>query len=313
MSELRATIDEQALTWAVRVGDAAFADWDGFTAWLESDPAHAERYDAIVARVADAAGQLATLPAPAIRPLMQDLAPARPTRRWLVGTGLAASVACVLGYGAWSVQPQPYTVETAAGDSRTVQLGEGTSIALSGGTRVVLDRRDDRVASLESGQALFTVRHDEAHPFRVRVGDDELVDVGTVFDVKLAPGVTRIAVSEGAVVFNPHREAVRVDPGRTLVSDAVARSVTLGNIDSSSVGGWRDGRLSYQGEPIGEVAADLSRALGVSIAAAPDVSRLPFRGTLAVSKLKKNPAAVALLLDVSARKSGEGWVLTKQP
>ncbi|HWK37086.1 FecR family protein, partial [Sphingomonas sp.] len=274
MMEPRTPIDEQALTWAVRVGDPAFVDWDGFTAWLESDPAHAARYDAVAARIAEAAEQLATLPAPVTpvaQPLMQDIAPLRATRRWWIGTGLAASVACVVGYGAWSVQPQPYAVETAAGDTRTVQLAEGTSIALAGGTRLMLDHRDDRVATLESGQALFTVRHDESRPFRVKVGGDELIDVGTVFDVKRAPGVTRIAVSEGAVVFNPHREAVRVDPGHTLVSDSVARSLTLGTIDSGAVGGWRDGRLSYQGEPIGEVAADLTRALGVSITASPDV------------------------------------------
>ena len=34
-------VREQAAAWAVRSGDPAFDDWDGFTAWLEQDPAHA--------------------------------------------------------------------------------------------------------------------------------------------------------------------------------------------------------------------------------------------------------------------------------
>ncbi|MGK6320709.1 FecR family protein [Sphingomonas sp. DT-204] len=308
MAEPRDRIDEEALAWAVRTADPAFDDWDSFTLWLEGDPARAARYDAIASRVAEAADDLLTVPVP--EPVE---APARPQRRWLVGTGIAAALAGVVGYGAWTLQPQPYAIETAAGSTRTVTLGEGSTIALAGGTRLLLDRRDDRVARLERGQAMFVVRHDAAHPFRVKVGSDELVDVGTAFDVKRAAGVMRVAVSEGAVVFNPAREAVRVDPGKALVSDETAHRLRLSSIDPQAVGGWREGRLSYQGEPIGEVAADLTRALGVSIAAAPDVAERPFRGTLAVATLRKDPAAVAPLLGVAARRSGEGWVLTAGP
>ena len=36
-------IREQALAWAVRTGDPEFADWEGFTCWLEENPAHAAR------------------------------------------------------------------------------------------------------------------------------------------------------------------------------------------------------------------------------------------------------------------------------
>ena len=305
MADPRTLIDDEALAWAVRTGDPAFDDWDAFTTWLEGDPARAARYDAIVSRVADAAEDVRAAPVSE-----SAEAPLRTTRRWLIGTGLAASLAVVVGYGALSLRPQPYAVEVADGTSRTLPLADGTTISLSGGTRLILDRRDDRVATLERGQAMFVVHHDASRPFRVKVGGDELVDVGTAFDVKRTSGVTRVAVSEGAVIFNPTRDAVRLDPGKALTWDESAGRLTLSNVDVASVGGWRDGRLSYEGESIGEVAADLSRALGVSITAAPDVSKRPFRGTLAVAALKKDPAAVAPLLDVAAERSGEGWVLT---
>ena len=38
-----ARIEEQAAAWAVRTGDPAFEDWEGFTLWLERDPAHVLR------------------------------------------------------------------------------------------------------------------------------------------------------------------------------------------------------------------------------------------------------------------------------
>ena len=36
---------EEAVAWAVRVGDSAFADWDEFTLWLEKSPDHAVATD----------------------------------------------------------------------------------------------------------------------------------------------------------------------------------------------------------------------------------------------------------------------------
>lgn len=306
MTDPHDPIDEEALAWAVRSGDPAFDDWDEFTAWLEGDPRRAHRYDVIASRVNDAAEDLRSLPEPIA-------VPDRPSRRWLVGTGIAASLAVVAGYGALSLRPQPYAVETAAGSTRTVRLAEGSVVTLGGGTRLMLDHRDVRVATLERGQAMFTIHHDAERPFRVKVGDDEMVDVGTAFDVKRDGGTTRVAVSEGAVVFNPKRESVRLDPGKALTWDAVTQRLSVDSVETGDVGAWREGRLSYDRATIAEVAADLSRTLGVSITASDAVARRPFRGTLTVAALRKDPAAVAPLLDVAAEKSAGGWILTARP
>lgn len=41
---------QQAIAWHLRLRDASVADWEDFTAWLESDPAHNAAYEAVSAR-----------------------------------------------------------------------------------------------------------------------------------------------------------------------------------------------------------------------------------------------------------------------
>ena len=297
-------IDAHALDWVIRTGSDAFDDWAGFQAWLEADPCHASAYHAMAADIDEMAATLPADTAPSVVVAM----PAR--RRWPVWTGgaIAASLALAVGYGAVETRPLPYAVETAAGAMRTVRLADGSTIAMGGTTRLMLDRNDPRVATLERGEAMFVVRHDESDPFEVTVGGAHLVDVGTAFDVKHTRGEIRVAVSEGAVDYNPGREGIRLAKGQGLLVRDGKAAVTA--VDAASVGSWRDSVLAYEGVTLAEVADDLSRALGVDLRADPVVARRPFSGSIATAKLGGDPRLAAPLLGVAIRKRGDHWVMS---
>ncbi|KPL66937.1 hypothetical protein SZ64_01800 [Erythrobacter sp. SG61-1L] len=301
---------DQAAAWAARAADPSFEDWEGFTAWLEADPAHSEAYDLVTAAAADAADALRAAPAlaPAHVPANDDDGSRLTRRRW-IGGALAASLAALGAFGLWQSQGGTYVVETAPGETRMIALEDGTSVLLAGGSRIELSRRDARFAELEAGQALFTVRHDEANPFRVDVGSDEFVDLGTVFDVKVNGAVTTVAVSEGAVAFNPRKQNVRIDPGHVLTSDTGSARYTLGTIATAQVGEWRDGRLTFQNETLGTVAQDLGRATGLAISAAPGAAQRRVSGSLLIEPVRNDPASLGPLLGVGVSKAGEGWVI----
>ena len=301
--------DLQALDWVVRASDPGFADWDTFSAWLEADPQNAARYHALATDVAE----VADLQLPAAIPLAAA-AQRRftPQRRSLI-VALAAVVVGMVGYGTLQTLPRPYVVETAPGATRTVTLADGSLISLNGGTRLVLDRRNERIATLDHGEALFTIRHDSTRPFKVNTGSNELVDVGTVFDVTRTGGNMRVAVSAGAVIFNPDREGVRLNAGRALRVAEDGGRFRVDTVDPQNVGAWRTRRLAYDGAPLREVAADLSRAIGVEIVAAPDVAARPFRGTIILDGLARDPASIAPLLGVSMRRNNRGWEMTRSP
>jgi len=301
------TIREEALAWAVRTGDPAFEDWDGFTDWLEADPAHAAAYDAVAAAVAEG-GE-----AEANRPLAdndddEDTADRHLTRRWF-GGALVAGLAALVAFGMWQAEGAPTTYSTAPGETRLIALDDGSSIELAGGSQLVLGEEGDHFARLKDGQALFTLHHDADEPFTVAIGQDRLVDIGTVFDVRTGDGALSVAVSQGAVLFNPEGQNVRVDPGQVLTSAAGSTDYEVSSVSPEMVGEWREGRLTFQQASLARVATDLTRATGIDFTAAPGGETQSVSGSVLIAPLKNDPQAIGALLGISVRKGKTGWVL----
>jgi transmembrane sensor len=299
------TVREQAAEWAVRVGDPAFADWDGFTRWLSESPAHADAYDRVAAAVAEAVEVERAQPAPAND---EPELPARHTRHWF-GGAIAASLAAVLAVGLWEMRDERYTVETSPGQIRTVALEGGGRIDLSGGTRVVLDRDDPRFASLEAGQALFSVRHDASHPFSLKLGDDTVVDAGTVFDVRRDSGGTSVAVSEGSVIFNPESQRVRLASGDMIARAGHSDRYVVSKVPVEQVGEWREGRITFRQASLAEIAERLSGASGIAYSAGRGGAVQAYSGSVLVAPLRSEPQSLGPLLGVKVRPAGKGWVI----
>ena len=304
------TIREDAAAWAVRTGDPGFEDWDAFTTWLEEDAAHARAYDQVMAAAGDAAESLATVPQPG-----NDNAPADqgaiapPSRRRFLAGAMAAALVGVAVLSVWQLRDPSYVVETAPGETQLVELEGGVQIALAGDTRLVLDRGDPRFASLERGQALFDVTHDPFAPFKVTVGEDNLVDVGTIFDVRHNAGAMSVAVSEGEVLFNPDRQGVRVRPGQRLTSAAGSGEYTVAAIPLAEVGEWQEGRLTFRDATLAQVAANLSAATGTSFTASPRAADRIVSGSLMLDGVEADPRTVGPLLGVTVRYQAEAWEL----
>jgi transmembrane sensor len=305
-------VDGEALDWALRMNEPD-AGWDAFTAWLEMDADHAERYDRAVAALTAATESvvLSTPTVPAAANDVEDLdafpQAGRSSRRAWARSAVAAALIGALGLGLWQERDQTYTVATAAGERRIVALADGSSIVLAGGSRVRLDRAQQRSATVEAGEALFQVRHNASKPFRVRVRDLALTDLGTVFGVRLLGSRTYVAVAEGAVLVDPEGAAVRLDPGQGVITDG--KTIRRTRQDVAEVGSWRDGRLAYDNATMGDVAEDLSRQLGWRITATPAVAKRVFNGTLETSTFRNDPALLGALLGVRVRQDGSGWTL----
>lgn len=299
--------EDQALDWVIRMRDPAFDGWEPFEAWLSADPAHADAYHAMA--MADQDLEAIIPPAPAL--IVHDV-PRRPARRLWIGGALAASFAALIGYSVMPPAANPYVVETPAGARQTVALRDGSRIELNGGTKVILDLGRPREAELAYGEAVFTVVHDDAHPFRVEVGGATLLDAGTVFNVVRERGVTSVAVAEGAVIYNPDAEAVSLAAGKTLRAADGDTQLVVAQVDTGGIAAWREGQLVYDGAPLEQVAADLTRNLGVRVSAAPNVAGRSFRGVIALGRDRESLLATRLgpLLDVRVARDRQGWILT---
>lgn len=306
-------IRAQAIEWHVRLRDDDEA-WEDFAVWLGEDAAHAEQY-ALVEQSDRAIEPM--LPLAEYRKAANDIGDeidetlpvANRKRWWIAGGALAASIALgimVVPHFA----PQRYQVATAAGENQIVTLDKSTRITLNGATRMMFDKNNPRFAALIAGEALFHVRHDKEHPFRLEVGDDIVEDAGTVFNVVREGHAVRVSVAEGRVVYNPGRQAVALGAGEALVDSQSDAPITVESTSVEAVGAWQRGQLVYTGEPFAQVAADLSRALGVRITVTPRLANRPFHGTIALDgsgpdQIKRLQLALNIILEAGP----DGWIM----
>jgi transmembrane sensor len=315
MLKSKSEIEDEAIGWVIRLRCGDARDWETFTAWLEADPAHARAYEEmalcdaesgeIIASISHAQGYLSGPRTPA----RAAGAHHRFGRRAFLGWSLAASLLLVTGYAVTRENAGPYFLETGLGEHRIIDLADGSRVELNGGTKVILDSDRPRFARLERGEALFHVVHDSSRPFEVKAGDAILRDLGTIFNVVREEGRLEVAVSEGAVVYNPDREAANISAGMALRKEAGAQT-WLGRVETRGVGSWREGRLVYTGAPVSRIAADLERNLGLPVAVEPQAASLAFSGVIMLEGERTTVLKrAAALLGVRLSPDGEGWIL----
>jgi len=309
-------VEAVALDWVIRQRDPAFTDWEAFADWLGAEPAHQAAYHALAALDVDVQMlPVEVAPAQETEP-DSNVVPLRTSRRLWLGGALAASLVALVGFGVMQRAPGDYRIETAMGETQTLTLKDGSRIAVNGGSSILLSKADPRQATLERGQALFTVVHRDDAPFRVTVGKAQLVDVGTVFDVTRSGAQTVLSVSEGAVVYNPAADNVRVDAGHRLVVRDEGKAA-LTSISAASVGGWSSGQLIYDGVPLGDVVAEVARTTGVQIRTTPATTSILFRGALQMDQLKTQAGEARLVSDLAglsgtrATQDAGGWTLSR--
>jgi transmembrane sensor len=319
MTQENSDVMDTARLWMIRVNEPGFENWDVFTSWLEADRRHLEAYETALAEdawLADIAkpdmaqtwsrrGGNVDGAASGVRSLF-----ARWPRQAFGGL-IAASLAIVMVAVAVTNQgPGMSEIVTAPGEHRTIAMEDGSRIVVNGDSSLSYDPDEPRFVSLDRGEALFDVRHDDTNPFVVQAGATRLVDAGTVFNVVSDAGALEVAVAEGAVIYNPEREKIRLNPGDVLMRPGPDAPVDVRRIDVTGIGGWREGILQFQDTPLSAIARDLARAVGRPIRLADGAARIRYTGTLAVGgSAEEVRVQIAPLLGVTIIEDADGWVM----
>jgi transmembrane sensor len=211
--------------------------------------------------------------------------------------------------------PVATTYATVKGERRTVMLADGTRLDLGGGSRVAVSLEPGaRRVSMDEGEVAFTVTHDPLRPFEVRVGDRQVRDLGTEFDIRRAGSQIRISVRRGMVevASNGGAQGTPIDlgPGRQLTHDEATDVTTVRTAPVDEAFAWKQGRLIYRDQPLQVVVDDLNRAFPHTLRLeGARVAGLRFTGVLNVDAEDATIRRLTALLPISASRAGGATVL----
>lgn len=300
---------DSAAAWHVRVmSDAATeADWLAFETWLAESPEHGRAYEAVEQVWAD----LDAAPSQAATNVVR-MTP-RPSRRVIWMGAAAASLAAVVGLGVMlqANGPKAESYVTAFGERRVIDLPDGSHVTLNGGSRIaVAMSRNERRVFMADAQAVFDVAKDPSRPFIIQAGDRQIRVVGTEFDVLRHDGQVRVTVRRGVVEVRPAGQPHAAPLARLVKGQALSHREgkpgdTVAAADPDAALAWTEGRLVFQGEPLGEVAATLNRYVTTPIVVAPDAQALPVTATLTLGKEDDMLASLAAFLPVRTERGAD--------
>jgi len=266
-------IDLEAADWAARV-DRGLSPEEEQTldAWLAGDRRRVGAFGKV--RAIAAYTERARALAPNFDPSRFQTRAARPmiSRRgvFLAGGGaIAASIAGVAVVGLDLIEPG-HGYNTRLGEVKVTPLADGSIMTLNTASRVIVDFSErERIIRLLEGEALFDVVKDPDRPFLVDAGETRVRAVGTSFTVRrLGAAPVEVLVREGVVEVDRRARGAAPRPvkvaanTRALASPSSASSVATVHVEPAAVRrelAWREGRIAFQGETLGQAAAQFAR------------------------------------------------------
>jgi transmembrane sensor len=317
-----------AAAWHTRLHQEASAEttWIEFAAWLEADGNNRAAFD-LVEDLYFALEEAEPRLTPAIdvarnasivRSGAWRAARRFPVRTGALGLGLmAASLLVMVAIRSADGPTHVDHYATGIGEKRTVTLVDGSIIEMNTGSAItVAFGRQERQVALEHGEAVFRVGKDSSRPFLVRVGDRDVRDVGTIFNILSDAGRIVVTVATGQVAVSPHDGAgsatgtvpvslvagdqLMIQPGH---ADAVRKS------DPAMAMAWREGYLTYKEAPLSLVVSDLNRYFPNRIVLQDsDTGLRRFSGAIKVDNADAVVTRLSQLLPLVVDRSGDGVI-----
>jgi len=292
--QIRLAIAEQASEWYVENRDGSLdrETRARFMAWLKTSPVHVAEYLAIagLARDLDTAVNKTEIPLEpllararaetnqvvTLDPSVLERAPVtmqpRRSRFWPLAT--AAALAFLALATLWLTRDGerfglPKTYTTAHGEQSERVLPDGSVLHLNTDSQVTVHySRRERVVNLDRGEAIFQVTHEDARGFRVAAGNAQILTVGTQFDVYRRPGTVLITVVEGTVAVYtgpPPLTPIALRVGAGYQVEVRDRVGVPRAVDARAAVAWLKRQITFENQPLGEVADEFNRYGGVAL------------------------------------------------
>lgn len=165
-------------------------------------------------------------------------------------------------------------LSTPKGGTYRVTLPDGTKVWLNAASTLTYPFQfsgNSRTVEI-SGEGFFEIEPDSHRPFKVRSDGQEVLVLGTSFNVVAYPDETPVKTTliSGSVVVNTldHRSHQPMVTKRLLPSQqAVVENgnVRINEVDSTNEIAWRNGLITFTGKPFSDIMREIARWYDIDI------------------------------------------------
>ena len=176
--------------------------------------------------------------------------------------------------------------------SRAVTLADGSVITLNKNSLLYYPEKfdgDQRLVTLQEGEAFFTVARDKNKPFIINVKDIRVRVVGTSFNIRNAASLTEVIVETGIVQVSRKKVVIKLTPKEKLSIDSRSGLYKKGFSADLFYNYYRTNEILTNNTPLWRIAEVLNEIYKVDIVI-PDKKKaaLQLSTTLHYGQLENN-------------------------
>jgi ferric-dicitrate binding protein FerR (iron transport regulator) len=288
-------------------------EWERrFPQYVPDTAKHALRLHQRLDQPAASLDRLARAPENTMRPMWYS-------GRWLV----AATLLLVSGITGWLLRDQLLytTIDTQAHQLRSVELSDGSTVALNSQSTLKIPRLGYGWLSRRvrlTGDAVFDVKHlPSEQTFVVETADGLAVEVlGTEFSVRSRNARAEVVLRRGRVNLHYERgeqpeQMLAMKPGDRVTLNQQIGMQLQSRTDTTQFGHWRYRSFSFNDTPLGDVARQMQRVFGVTVQLAdPSLAGRTLTGTIRAGSSNELAEALAELLNLRLNQRGQTLVFS---
>ncbi|MBV7530720.1 FecR family protein [Chitinophaga sp. sic0106] len=182
-------------------------------------------------------------------------------------------------------QPPVYnTLTTAAGETYTLTLADGTKVWLNAASSIRFPSAfpgRERLVEL-TGEAYFEVAANANQAFRITTGKIAIDVLGTNLNVNAytAAATTNTTLVSGAIKVNSPSGSLLLAPGEQSQVSANGSQTKQTNVNISSITAWKEGFFQFENTPLTEVLQQFAQWYNVEIVYEEKVNNRKFFGII---------------------------------
>lgn len=208
------------------------------------------------------------------QPISAREIPAVPLRRSVfqrVSWVAAASITLLIGLLSYwyLIQNQPIEYATAFGQTRQVQLPDGSVVMLNSNSKLTFEADLKNKAIREvwlTGEAFFSIKHTPTHAkFQVHTNDLDVEVLGTEFNVSDRNQTTKVVLTSGKVQIKAANSSATLKPGDMAEFSRKTRQLTQHKVRTELYSSWKQNLWILDGETMTEVAQRIHDSFGVQV------------------------------------------------